>query len=110
MGLAKIARSLSITDISSSTVTVQRIGKPGRSGARSPSPRPAHSVCELEDSHNTKRDSSDEASQKPDMSYFSRPQSSAVKIVKPPTNGDEAGVKIGQSSTSSATTTPRKGE
>jgi hypothetical protein len=33
-----------------------------------------------------------------------------VKIVKPPSNGDEVGVKNGQSSTSSATTTPRKGE
>ncbi|TEB33699.1 hypothetical protein FA13DRAFT_1626754 [Coprinellus micaceus] len=42
------------------------------------------------------------------MSYFSRPPSSAVKIVKPPSNGDEVGVKNGQSSTSSATTTPRK--
>ncbi|KAF6749542.1 hypothetical protein DFP72DRAFT_912891 [Ephemerocybe angulata] len=41
------------------------------------------------------------------MSYFSRPQSAAVRIVKPSSNPDEP-AKGSQSATSSATNTPRK--
>lgn len=42
------------------------------------------------------------------MSYFARPQSSAVKIVKPPSNGDDIG-KASPSPGTPGTTTPKKG-